>query len=341
MNFVDRIARSLDEFQQRFLAYPFAVLVKFGDDQAGNLAALMAYYSFVSIFPLFLVFATVLGYVLRDYPSLDHRLLHSAVVDFPLIGTQIRQSGLAGHWYTLVISFGISVWGAQGLARSIQTAFNTLWGVPFTNRPIYPVMLLRSVGLTTVMGLSILITGLLSGVGSLSGSLGITLRVLSFLGSIAINIAAFLLAFRLATARTVRFADFARSAVVAAVVWQALLAAGSLLLAHEVAHQQELYGAVGVVLGLLAWLNLQAVLTLLAVESDVVRAKKLWPRSVTPPPLTRADRRAYRGYAKTTMRLPPEEVTIDVQFATPSPSTDTPAPVRSPLQEPPSDVTVS
>ncbi len=326
MNTVDRAISGINTFQQRFLAYPFAVLVKFGDDQAGNLAALMAYYAFISIFPLFLVFATVLGYVLRDYPSLDHRLLHSAVIDFPLIGAQIKQSGLAGHWYTLVISFAISVWGAQGLARAIQTAFNTLWGVPFTDRPNFGVMLLRSAGLTTIMGLAILTTGLLSGVGSLSSSLGITLRVLSFLASIAINVGAFLLAFRLATARTVRFGDFARSAVAAALIWQALLAAGSLLIAHEVAHQQELYGAVGVVLGLLAWLNLQSALTLFAVEADVVRSKRLWPRSVTPPPLTRADRRAYRGYAKTTMRLPEAEVTVDVQFAA-APPQESPPPV--------------
>jgi membrane protein len=317
MNLADRIAQRFDDFQQRFLAYPFAVMVKFGDDQAGNFAALMAYYAFVSIFPLFLVFATVLGYLLRDYPALDHRLLHSAVIDFPLIGAQIKESGLSGHWYTLVISFAISVWGAQGLARSIQTALNTLWNVPFTDRPNFGVTLLRSAALTGVMGLSILITGLLSGVGSLSGSLGITLRVAAFLASIAINIGAFLLAFRLATARAVRFAEFARSAIIAAVVWQALLAAGSLLVAHEVAHQQELYGTVGVVLGLLAWLNLQAVLTLFAVEADVVRARRLWPRSVTPPPLTRGDRRAYRAYAETTMRLPADEVQVNVEFTTP------------------------
>jgi membrane protein len=185
---------------------------------------------------------------------------------------------------------------------------------------------------------------LLSGVGSLSGSLGITLRVVSFLASMAINIGAFMLAFRLATARTVRFGDFARSAVIAAVVWQALLAAVSLLVAHEVSHQQELYGTVGVVLGLLAWLHLQSVLTLLAVESDVVRARRLWPRSVTPPPLTRADRRTYRAYARTTMRLPEEEMTVDVSFTTPAAPTDPPAaeiPAEAPPAEgPQSDVVV-
>lgn len=42
------------------MAFPYAVSKKFGDDQGGNLAALLAYYAFLSIFPLLLVFTTIL-----------------------------------------------------------------------------------------------------------------------------------------------------------------------------------------------------------------------------------------------------------------------------------------
>ena len=41
-----------------------------------------------------------------------------------------------------------------------------------------------------------------------------------------------------------------------------------------------LYGTFGVVLGLLAWLYLQAELTLYAAEIDVVLVRRLWPRSI-------------------------------------------------------------
>ena len=43
---------------------PRAVFKKFGEDKAGYLAALVAYYGFFSLFPLMLVMVTVLGYVL-------------------------------------------------------------------------------------------------------------------------------------------------------------------------------------------------------------------------------------------------------------------------------------
>ena len=50
------------------MGFVAAVVKKFGDDQAGQLAALISYYGFVSLFPLMLVFVTILGFVLEDNP---------------------------------------------------------------------------------------------------------------------------------------------------------------------------------------------------------------------------------------------------------------------------------
>lgn len=47
----------------------------------------------------------------------------------------------------------------------------------------------------------------------------------------------------------------------------------------------------GIILGLLAWYGLQATVTVYVLEADVVRARQLWPRSLTLPPLTAADQR--------------------------------------------------
>ena len=62
----------VDRYQQRYpwLAFPIAVWKKFNDDQAGNLAALVAYFAFASLFPLLLVLFTVMDIVLRDHPAL-------------------------------------------------------------------------------------------------------------------------------------------------------------------------------------------------------------------------------------------------------------------------------
>jgi membrane protein len=315
MNAVARVVDRLDRVQRgrAWLAFPLAVLKKYGDDQASNLAALMAYYAFLSIFPMLLLFITVLGFVLRDHQNLYRTLLNSALVEFPVIGDQLRFGELHGNWTVLVLSIVISLWGARGVATAAMTAFNGVWNVPYAQRPGFGPTLGRSFALLLTLGFTVIVTGTLSGIGG-TGRFGVALRIGALLLSTLLNIGLFLLAFRLAIARSVPTKCMVLASVVSAVLWQILLAVGTLLVAHQVRHAQALYGVFGLVLGLLAWLQLQAQITLYAMEADVVRARGLWPRSVSPPPLTGADRKAYTGYVEAERRLPPEEQRVAVHF---------------------------
>jgi membrane protein len=170
-----------------------------------------------------------------------------------------------------------------------------------------------------VMALAVLVTGFLTGVSGF-GPIGTLMRIGAFVLGTVINVALFSLAFRLATAREVVTRHLLPGAAVSAVLWQLLLAFGGLLIAHQVRHAQSVYGVFGVVLGLLGWLHLQAQITLYAVEFDNVRVRRLWPRSVAQPPLTRADKHAYDAYAQTQRRRPDEEERIDVTFTDNDPS---------------------
>ena len=65
-----RLTSSLQRFDRwerlrTWRAFVVGVMKKFGEDRAGQLAALIAYYSFFSLFPLLLVLTTSLGYVLN------------------------------------------------------------------------------------------------------------------------------------------------------------------------------------------------------------------------------------------------------------------------------------
>ncbi len=65
-------------------------------------------------------------------------------------------------------------------------------------------------------------------------------------------------------------------------------------------------------LGLLAWLYLQAEATLYVVEANVVWVRKLWPRSLAPPPHTEEDVRAYELYAEAEVRNKDETISVAV-----------------------------
>ncbi len=91
--------------------------------------------------------------------------------------------------------------------------------------------------------------------------------------------------------------------IVAAVFWQLLQHLGGFYIDHELKHTGPLYGIFALVSGLLAWLYLGAQLTIFAAEINVVRVRRLWPRSFFSDPLLDADRRALTSSAEVEERV--------------------------------------
>lgn len=306
------LLHKIDCFQQRHrvLAYPVAVWKKFNDDHAGYLCALLAFFAFLSLFPLLLVLVTVLGVLLRGNPGLQHRVLNSALADFPVIGQQLKTNvnGIGRSGLGLAVGIVGSLLGARGLSDAAQYALNKLWAVPYSRRPGFPASWLRSYGIIAVLGLGVLSTTALSGIGAWggSGALGVGVQVASVVLSLVVNMGLFWLAFQLATAREISWRDQWLAAALAGVVWQVLQITGGLIVAHQLRNSSSLYGVFGVVLGLLAWLYLQARLTVYAVEADVVRIRRLWPRSLFPPPRTGADDALEDSYVQMEQRTSAE-----------------------------------
>jgi membrane protein len=288
MNAIERPLRAVDRFQQRrlVLAFPVAVWSKFNDDQAGNLAALIAYYAFAALFPLLLVLVTVLDIVLRNNPSLRANLLTSALSQYPVIGLQIKQNlgSIPGTGLPLVIGIVFLLLGARGVAGAMQNAMCEIWGIPREQRPGFPLSQLRAFALLLTVGTGFVVTTYLSG---LAGGVGHVISgTVAYLGtvliSLVLNVGVFWLSFRIATAGKVPWRDLRIGAAIAAVCWQLLQLVGGYVVSHQLHRASELYGTFGIVLGLLAWLFLQAEVTLYAAEVDVVLARRLWPRSILP-----------------------------------------------------------
>lgn len=310
MNPAVKIIKVVDNSQRRhpWLGFPVAVWKKFGDDEAGNLAALVAYYAFASIFPLLLVLVTVLDLVLRNHPALRTTVVDSAFADFPVIGPQLKNNigSLNETGLALAIGLAGTFLGARGVANAAQNALNVVWEVPKADRPGFPWGWLRSFGWIVVVGLGVIITTGLSGVAGGAPLPAFGGRVAATAVALALNFGVFWLSFRLGTARHVTWRHLWPGALTGACAWQVLQVAGGYIIAHDLTHAKSLYGVFGIVLGLLAWLYLIAEVTLYAVEANVVYVRRLWPRSLAPPPYTVQDRRAFELYAESERRLTPD-----------------------------------
>jgi len=279
----DRVKRRIDAFQQRHRPLAFAVGVqkKFGEDEGGNLCALLTYYGFVSLFPLLLVFFSVLGFVLEGNPSLQHQLRDSALSNLPIIGDQIASNvtSVQGSGLALVVGLLGALWGGLGIANAAQDAMNRVWGVDRPHRPGFVPRVLRSLGLVGTLGAAVIATAVLSAAaGYVSGNLA--LRAVALVVSIAANVAVFLLAFKLLTARDLAIGTLLPGALVAAVGFEVLQVVSGAYVGHALKGMSATYGMFAIVLGALAWIFLQARVVVYAAEVNVVRHDRLWPRAL-------------------------------------------------------------
>jgi len=309
--------QSLDRFQQRhrLLGFPFAVFQKYGEDQGGYLAATISYYGFFSIFPLLLVFTTILGYVVEKNSSAYKSLVDSALGQFPVIGHQLQTHSLTGSGPALAIGVVAALWAGMGVFMAAQNAMDHVWDVPYVERPNFLASRLRALGLLAVIGGGLLATTVLAGLGSFGASYGVGWKIGSIALSTGLNFLLFWVAFRLLTARDVTWRQLRGGAVAAAVMYEILQALGGYYVGHVVKGASQTYGTFALVIGLLSWVYLAAHITLLAAESNVVATRHLWPRSlslVVERPVTEADRDALTDRAQVEQRRKDES--IDVEF---------------------------
>jgi len=306
-----------------WVAVPFATAKKFGEDRAGNLAGLIAYYGFFSLFPLLLVLVTLVGFVLRGNEELQQDILDSALAQFPVIGDQLRDNTgqLDASGFALLAGGLSALWAGTGVMKAAQDAMNDVWDVPMVERPNFFLTVGRAFGMLVLLGGGVLLTTALTGVvGAAIGGSGAVPRLLALVLCAALNVGIFLVGFRVLTVRDVAVRQLLPGALLAGLAWMVLQLLGGFLLDTQVNKASNTYGAFAVVIGLLWWIYLQAQVMLFAAELNVVLANHLWPRSVTGHD-RHTDRRTLRQHAAVEERA--TEETVKVHFDDPAPEQPT------------------
>jgi len=263
-----------------------AVWKKYSDDRGGSLAALITFYGFLAVFPLLLLFITVVGIVLGNNMHAQEEIVNSALSEFPVIGDRLGASIRALHRATplaFAVSFVGLLWGSLGVTNHIQRASETMWAVPRHQEANTIKRVLRSLLLLGTIAAAVVGSTVLTGISTIGGGKLSTYPAAywtySLIGAGAVNLGAYLVAFHiLAPAGT------------------ALETVGGVLVSHALRHTTELYGFFATVLGLVFWLSLGSQLFVYAGEANVVLARHLWPRHLDdPPPGTEGAAQATEG----------------------------------------------
>ena len=312
MNPIEETIRRIDEFQQRHLVarFIFAVIKKYGDDNAGALGVQFTYAMFVTVFPLLLLLVTILGIILADDPADRTRVLNSALGEFPIIGQQLGHNIHALKRSTVFgLVFGILglIYGSTRLAQTGLYSMEQIWNIPGAVRPNYVTRMARSVIFLVVLAIGLIVTTVLAGFGTF-GKHNVWLGALGDLLAAVVNVGLYLAAFRTLTPKQVATRSLIPGVIVGGIAWTMLQALGGYVVGHDLKGASALYGLFGLVLGLIAWIALGAQITLYAAEINTVLFHRLWPRGMVQPPLTGADQRSLAMQATQNQRRPEQEV---------------------------------
>lgn len=255
---VDVVVETLDGFRRHL---------------TGRNSAVLTYYGFLTLFPLFLAATTVLGLVLESRPQWRDDLIGSAIDSVPFIGDELASTGdIGGSWWTLVVGLLLAVWGSMKAFVGLQTAFDDTWEIPVDDRHSIVQQRLRALIGLAVIGGSQVATVVLAALVAEAGlpRLG---QVAIVLGGLAINVAVLGTMYRYLTSATTTWRLVLPGTVFAALIYTAIQFAGTAAIT-AIQRNVDTYGDFTGLISLLGWLSLHALVNLMGAEFNAGLARR-------------------------------------------------------------------
>ena len=269
---------AVDAFQRRhrWAGVPYAVIKKFGDDNANLVVVALAWYGFLSIFPLLLVVVTIFGLI--GEASIGQGVLRT-LHEFPVVGADFNpghSAKLNGSALGLAVGLVGLIYGSQGVTQTAQTAMATVWNIPQVQRTGFLPRLGRSLAGLITIGVAFLVNAFVTTYAT-GGTSNYAIRIPVLAGLLVLNCALYFATFTLLTAKAVGPRGHLPGAILGGVFFTALITVGTGLVTHELKNASATYGAFGTVIGIVAFLLLLAKLSLYAAELNPVLARRLYP----------------------------------------------------------------
>lgn len=234
--------------------------------QGGKNASLLAFFTFLSIFPLILAAITILGFLLDGNEDLRQRLIDGAMAEIPVIGDEIASdpNAISGNWFGLVVGLGGALWSSTRAFVGFQSAIDDTWEVPLDGRASMPIARGKALVGLAIIGASqvgsIAITSIVSA-ADLPVASGVLLQASTF----ALNIVVLGSMYWFLTSASVSWRRVWPGAIPAGIILTLLQIFGTRLV-QRFAEGSESFATVNTIIGLITWLSLVGIVTVMFAE---------------------------------------------------------------------------
>lgn len=234
---------------------------------SGRNASVLAFFTFLSIFPLMLAATTILGIILEGNPELRNRIIESAADEIPVIGGDIKESpdALNGSVWVVVAGLLGAIWSSTRAFVGLQGALDDTWEVPVDDRAGMPIQRGRAIVGLLIVGAAQVGVLAITAIVNAAGLPGIS-QFLVAIGTALLNMLVLATMYRFLTSGDPAWGEVWPGAIMAGLIFSVLQFFGPRLVETIATNAGDTYGTFAIVLGLITWLSFVAIALLMAAE---------------------------------------------------------------------------
>jgi membrane protein len=265
---LERIKRS------RLVRIAQATSDRYGDDAGGYLAASIAYYGFLSFFPLMLLGVSIVGFALERNPGLQADAEAALTRAVPGVEALVERSLRAAQESRVAVGLlGLAglLWSGAGVVGAGRNAARIVFreGPPRSGLSRVAWLVAVTVGLGLV-GLTATSLQALAGGLDAEGPAGTLLQVAAALVAFGLDVFLFLVTYRVLRRDPAAWPDLVPGAIFVAIGWTGLKLLGAWYAGRTAEVSAPVYGAFATTVGVLVIMYLAARLYVYGAELNAV-----------------------------------------------------------------------
>lgn len=241
---------------------------------SGRNASLVAFFSFLSIFPLMLAGVTILGFFLSDNPDRQQEIVDSVASEIPVLGQTLADNpeSIDGSLFALVIGLGGALWASTKALVGLQSAVDDTWEVDVDHRDGLPKLrgkaLLGLFILGSAQVVSLTIAGVVNAAGFPAMSNGALIAA-----TVVLNILVIALMYRYLNSYGPKWRDIWIGAIFAGAIVTLLQHFGTVIVLRLSEGENQAMGTINTILGLITWLSLVGITMIMCAELNAARKR--------------------------------------------------------------------
>ena len=234
---------------------------RYRSDSVGLWSTKVAYLSFFSLFPLLLLFSSVLNIVFSGHQAYKESVTSAVDSNFPFLAGFLPSGRLRSSYFAGSAGLIGSLWSGSRLTLALESGLGRIWHIDHPESRTFLSKLLRGALLFILFGVIFIASNI--PIALVSGATvrgNVIVQTVGLMFGFILDLVLFMTIQLILGPPRLTYKDHLLGSTLAAVVWLIMVRFGDSLFSKYVSHASQTYGTLGTIIGLFTWLTIGSML---------------------------------------------------------------------------------